>query len=480
MTAAVISFSSREWLHLACLLTAETGLAWLLLNVFLKQLDSTHAGMEVWIVAMLLVSATVLPRLLHDFGIWGNGFAVVMLLGVAATTLLAIKVTVFPDLDIADSSWLDQAGLSLVLRPNDGTMSVWAVILVSALAWWRGVTRTRPDIDAGLLLFKGGAVLLLLTLIAHTLMKDGASDRHASAAVLVFFAATLSGIAMMRQDFLPWRSGGRWIESVLLPVIAIVAPTALVVGLLSRDLSGMVDLLLDPAIWVLTLVLRIVAFLLVIVAMLMLIPLLWLFSLLPFSNTPMENESSTEVARTAISDAADGARQLPDLLRYIIAIAILAALFAGVARFRLLLGMKNDDSDGDLQTSTVEGSLLKDLRAWLRGFSRDHREPELDPLAELRNDPRWSSTVIVRERYADFLQWTRENGIPRSASMTPDELARLWNAGRGAIDLSAVGTITSIYDAARYGQEPLTETDARQVTEAWNKLVGQSSTALER
>jgi hypothetical protein len=93
-----------------------------------------------------------------------------------------------------------------------------------------------------------------------------------------------------------------------------------------------------------------------------------------------------------------------------------------------------------------------------------------DPLAELRGDPRWRATVVVRERYADFLRWTREQGLPRGAATTPDELASIWRQRRSTAAGNAVLTITSIYDEVRYGGAPASEQDAARVTEAWQQL----------
>lgn len=470
MRLGAVAFPAKSWLQLAALLAAETALAWLAVNVLFRAVGETHHGMPVLVVVLLVAGASVLPRLLNDFGLWGSSFSAIMAAGVAVTTLYAIHQTAFPGFAVLDSEWLIDSARSLAIRPNAADVPVWTVVLVSAAAWWRGATREQPAIDAALVLLKAGAIVALIAVLAHAVMDFGVSDRDASAAVLAFVGASLTAIAMMRQDLSLQSSGSRWVETVILPVLAITVPAVIVVGVLSRDLSGMIGLLLDPLFWVLTLIFQIVTFLIVVLAMIILIPLIWLVSLLPFSSNRSDEPSPVEMGQSTLSNAADRAADIPDVVRYLLVIAALIVIYGGVTRFRLRLAGKQSEGEGDLESSRIEGSLIDDLRRWLRGAFSGRAQPAPDPLADLRGDPRWRATVVVRERYADFLRWTREQGLPREPATTPDELAGMWRQRRSSAAGNAVHTITSIYDEVRYGGSPATERDAARVTEAWQQL----------
>jgi hypothetical protein len=470
MRLGAVAFPAKNWLQLSALLAAETALAWLAVNVLFRAIGETHHGMPVLVVVVLVAGGSVLPRLLNDFGAWGNTFSAIMATGIGVTTLYAIHQTAFPGFDLLDSSWLADSARSLAIRPNEADVPVWTVILASAAAWWRGATREQPAIDAALVLLKAGAIVAFIAVMAHAVMDFGVSDRDASAAVLAFVVATLTAIAMMRQDLSLQSSGGRWFETVIVPVLAITLPAAIVVGVLSSDLSGMIGLLLDPLFWVLTMVFQIVTFIIVVLAMIILIPLVWLVSLLPFSSTRSDEASPVEMGRSTLTSAADRAADIPDVVRYLLVIAALLLIYGGVTRFRLRLAGKQGERESDLESSRVEGSLIDDLRRWLRGAFTGRGSPAPDPLAGLRGDPRWRATIEVRERYADFLRWAREQGLPREAATTPDELAGLWRQRRSTSAGNAVHTITSIYDEVRYGGSPATERDAARVTEAWQQL----------
>jgi len=470
MRLGAVAFSAKDWIQFSALLAAETALVWLAVNVLFIPVDETHQGISVLAVVVLYAGGNVLPRLLHDYGVWGNAHKVCIAVGITGATLFAIKQTSYPDHDLFDSAWLLDGSRSLAIRPNEAAVPIWVIVLVSAAAWWHGATRDQPAIDAALVLLKAGAVVAGVAVVAHAAMESGMSDRDATAAVLMFFGAVLTAIAMMRQDLSPRGSASRWIETVIVPVLVITIPAAIVVGLLSRDLSGMLDLLLDPLIWLLSVVFRILTILIVVVAMIILIPLVWLVSLLPFSSPQQGEQSPVDVSQNTLANAADRAAEIPDVVRYLLVIAALILIYGGATRFRLRLTAGQAGQGSDLESSRIDASLMDDLRRWLRGAFSARGDSAADPLANLRGDPQWRATIVVRERYADFLRWTRDQGIPRGPAMTPDELAEQWRQ-RGSNNAdNAVLTITTVYDGVRYGGLPASDDDARRITEAWALL----------
>ncbi|MGD9712767.1 MAG: DUF4129 domain-containing protein, partial [Thermomicrobiales bacterium] len=319
------------------------------------------------------------------------------------------------------------------------------------------------------------SVVLVALVVAHSLVEAGFDEKQLSASVLSFFTGVLLVIAMLRQELTPWRATGRWLESVVLPVLLIIAPASILIGLLTQDLSGMVELLLDPVIWFLTLVLRALAFVLFVIAMIILIPVVWVISKLPIADRPAAEQSPLEFSQATFESASEGASGAPDLLRYVFAAVAVIAIVVLISRFRLKLGYQQDDDEAGQQTQRVEGRMMDHLRGWLSGL-RGERVEESDPLAHLRGDDRWRHTVRIRERYADFLRWSAENRYPRRISTTPDELGGHWAVQATTSRDDAIRIMTALYDQARYGEQPMAEDDARKVEEAWNVIASSTVT----
>src|SRR5688572_17944972 len=124
MRLQVVAFTIKDWMQFAALLAAETALIWLAANVLFKPLDVTGRGLSVLAVVVLFAGASVTPRLLHDYGIWGTSFKVAMVVAIAATTLFAIKQTAYPHEQWLSSDWLLDSARSLAIRPHDGNVPV--------------------------------------------------------------------------------------------------------------------------------------------------------------------------------------------------------------------------------------------------------------------------------------------------------------------------------------------------------------------
>lgn len=470
MSGRIFSFTARDWFITGLLCAAEGALFWLAINAALLQTTQGKTRMTALTVAALVVASTVLPRWCHDRGIWAGAFSIVVALGLFISTAAAVKVTAFPETKWLSVDWLEESLASLTRQTSTAVAPVGLIALASAIIWWRCVSRAKPDIDSGLTLMRVGSATLVLLILCHYLIEHGLSENALSASVLIFFIAVLLAIATMRQEMVPWRATERWIETVLFPVVLIIGPAAIIVGLLTQDLAGMVQLLLDPVIWFLALVLRAVAFVLFVLAMIILVPIVWLISLLPVGEREQTEQSPFEITRTTFDNASSHAASAPVLLRYFLALVVVIAIVAIIARFRLRLGYQlgDDETSGDL--ARVEGSLLDSLRSWLSGLRAGDQRSEIDPLAGLRNDPRWAFTVQIREQYADFLRWSARQNHPRQISTTPDELTRQWSAASVAERDAAIVTLTAIYDRARYGDSPMTAEDARRVERAWQTI----------
>ena len=90
-----------------------------------------------------------------------------------------------------------------------------------------------------------------------------------------------------------------------------------------------------------------------------------------------------------------------------------------------------------------------------------------DPLAGLRDDPRWQHTVAIRELYAQLLKRGEGAERPRADAQTPDEYAPVVGA---TAPPPSVDALTARYDTARYSERPATAEDAAAARRAWEEI----------
>jgi len=152
--------------------------------------------------------------------------------------------------------------------------------------------------------------------------------------------------------------------------------------------------------------------------------------------------------------------------------AILITLIVLLGRFALRRRQRLGPAADEERSSVRSGSeLLAALGNRLKralGFLR----PAADPLADLRADRRWAHTVAVREAYTALLRLGAERGIRRTPGRTTREHAAHLTAAlpRNDVLTPAVVRLTGLYDAARYGASPATETEAAAAQDAWRAI----------
>ena len=123
----------RQTVLFALIVTGEAAIIWLAVNVVMIPLDASQRGMPALTITLLVLGASLTPRLLQETGLWGTASTAIAAAVVLLTTLAAIKLTSFPDWAWNSSGWIEQAGQSLIVRPNEAVIPVWPVIVVSAV-----------------------------------------------------------------------------------------------------------------------------------------------------------------------------------------------------------------------------------------------------------------------------------------------------------------------------------------------------------
>lgn len=465
------------------LATAEAAVVWLVVDLLLAATREDEARVPVAAVFVLIYLGTGLPRWLEAFDAWDRGFAIVTAIVVTVSTLFAIKTASFPGFGWTDPGWLRETTRAVVYRPNEARVPVWGIVVTSAYAWWRGKTRAEPGPDTALATLRVGTVAALIAAAAQASVRTGGATQATSGAVVVFFAAALAAVAMARMRGHGGGGGGgsggggadgaapRWLDSMLVPVLAVTIGAVVVAGILSRDLLETILWFLGPLIWGVSVVFRIVILVLALLAFLLVSPILWFLSRHPIDLAGVKLDPVKVSPGEQAQRVVDRTAQIPDPIRYLAAAAILLILFTGVTRLALRRRRRPAAGASEERSSVLAAGdlwgLLKSLLA-----ARLRRQPApVDPLAGLRGDPRWMHTVAIREVYGRYLGWSRDRGLPRRAETTPAEHERaVARRIDGAAARADLGQLTGGYNIARYGAEPATAEQAAAVRDAWRRL----------
>jgi Domain of unknown function (DUF4129) len=460
---------------LLALVIAETAAIWPLVDLLLGSSGTETTIFSPLVLFMLLYAGCVLPRVLDLFNVWEPRYQAFILIGVVVSTLAAIKIASFPDLAWTDAGWLESTAQSLIFRENDAAIFVWGVVVLSAYAWWRGRMRDDPGPESAFLLLRVGTPVVLFGTILRAVASSADADKLGSRTVLIFFASDLAAIGIARLRTERERSyqqpGGNPAAAYLLPV-ALVALVALFGAVIfSQDLLETAIWFLSPLIWALTVIFRILVIVLAVIAFVILSPILWLLSEHPIRFGAIKLTPSSPGSGEPVDQARRWASAVPDSVRYLVALAILAILFSSVTKFILRRRRKPGDAAIEERSFVLSaGDLLDELGKRLkRLFRRGGRV--IDPLDALRHDPRWRYTVAIRETYRDFLTWCREERVPRDLAATPAE-----HAGSLAPLLvrpearTALLELTERYNLARYAPIPASAADAEAARRAWRTL----------
>jgi Domain of unknown function (DUF4129) len=466
MSADALSLTRRQWSVQLLLLIAECALAWLLANVLFIAFSDPQRDVQPGIVLLMLVASTIIPRLLHDTGIWGTEYSVVVGLAIGVTTLLAVKQVSFPGYALQDASWTRQAGRSLISRSSTAEVSVWLVVLLAGAIWWRGRFREAPGVSAALFLLSVGAVLALVGSAGQAIVREDGNDREPAFAVLVFFAATLMAIAIARQSVLDVEVPSRWLGSVVIPVVLIAVAAISVAALASSDFLSSLAYYFRPVAVVLGYIFDAAVILISIILIIVLIPLIWVLSQIHIN--PELLETQTDRVPGELTSNPSDVWSLPDPIRYVVATLVVLGLFYGLTRFAFRLSLRETRSAAEATSLMTPGEILASVLGWIRWSRRRPPRSGIDPLTSMRGDPRWRHTIAVREIYADYLRWTRDRLIPRGASQTPREHEQivLRQLGRD-ISPNALHRLVRVYTVARYGACPATEAEAHEAASAW-------------
>ncbi len=457
------------------LIVAETAIAYLFLGILIPELRAPYVPFPAWLIFALFIVGYYIPHVLEVGRVWGSAFEITLIVALIISFAITLKVASFPGEPLFSTSWLQGTVHGFILRPTTSIRPVWAIVAVVSYTWWRGRLRGEPMMDSAYQMLRWGSLAIGIGLVTVLMAApEGALIRdRMSGAVIVFFAAALSGIAVARLRLEGIRSGSplglRWLATFAAPIASILLIAIIAAAIFSRRFLDTMILVLTPLLWAIGLVVRLLVILVALLAFVIIAPLLWFLQREGFGNLsgglriPAIFRSFTGFQEFTLAKL-----DVADPLRYLIVGLILFGLVTTLTRFAYRRRRRWRDTATETHESVMSlGEAVSSFSLNLGRFFRPrHRD---DSLAKLRGDPRWTHTVFIRETYRRMQRWGAKAGVEQSPNATAIEYAP--NLADHFPDSGpAIRTIITAYTLARYSGEPASAEDAAGVRQAWDSL----------
>jgi hypothetical protein len=463
------------------LIVSESIIVYVFAGSLLATTSPPHQPLPFLLILLLFWFARTIPLILSTTRIWDSRYQLIMGTSILLSALLTIRIGAFSDYDWLSLNWLSEAGQSLILRESEAARSVWFLIGLIVLAWWRGRSRSEPSLETahtmlrlGLIWLVGGAVLTLMI---------GSEDlvivNHLPPALASFITVSLVSIAIARQPEFDHptapQSGWLWPLVLVVPAIAIAAVAVTATGILNRDALDLIIIVVSPVFWVVHILLQGFVLALALIAFVLISPLIWFLErqgFEPMANFPQLNLSpgtgmeADEASRTGLT--------IDDPVRFLIVSLILVVIFYGLIRFLFRRSARWKHRDDPHNESLIDWQgpralLLATVRNWIARATR--RPPD-----DLPDGPEWEFTRRIRVVYRQFLKFQARSGHPKSPNETPTRFAERISDTE-PFGKTEITQITELYDHTRYSGQPANAESATAVETAWRALQEQGKSS---
>jgi hypothetical protein len=425
------------------------------------------------ILAVMLLAATI-PRLVDAFQLWSPDYEVAIGAGVVVTLLLLLYVAAFPHYAPWDVTWLREAAHAFIFRPTTAQASVWLVTIVVVYAWARGRLRETPSLDTTYTMLRIGVIVVAVTTILTVTAQEAQSPGRAYARILVigFFFFALSAVTLARLQVEGLRAQGRlgpqWIGPLVLPVALILIVGLLAAAVLSHTFLETVTAILHPVFFVLNLILE------VIIAVISWIAYLFYLLLSSLVNRVTGGHvgqlpTLTTPPRQAADQVNHKVGSLPDAFRFILLALVLVAIVWLLSRFLFRRPTRRHRGNEERESVMDWNEVGAGLKGMLANLANRLRRKGVDPWADLRGDPQWQHTLKIRTLYSRLLHRGARAGVPRAPSAAPREHVPPLKGVYPHAETPLL-TITDVYRAARYRDQPATAADAAAAEAAFNAI----------
>lgn len=367
-----------------------------------------------------------------------------------------------------------------ILIPDEFVIGVMVLVVC-----WRGISLAQARV--GPVLVKRAFQIGIFMFMAFVLINTLATGESPGLLLYVFVFSALVTMGSARISVLRTLRGGeqspfdrRWFLGVVFASLVMVGLAGGIASLASTEF--------DFYERVVTIVLRIFAFLMAIIMAPLVYPVLLLLDRLEvpgLSDAASRMLENLEGLRSALSDLAgrlagrlDFLDWLPNLQPVLLwsAIAVLVLLMiAGVTRWWV---NERRRLEAEHQIVLGRGDMLRLLRQSLINQFTKLGEG-LAGLARLRYGRRLLAAARIRRIYVELMNLSERLDLARPEAETPLEfLPALRNLFPG-LD-SELNTVTQAYLRIRYGELPETQAEVNQVESAWRKVSARGQEMLSK
>jgi hypothetical protein len=398
----------------------------------------------------------------------------ILIFAVVITTFLVMRSLLYPGYSLFDFGWLRKAGGALLyfysLPPEAG------VVAIALFLWWRGISIGQRDLTVQGVAFSfrlGVLLLIFSTPLLFTLNYDS------TVLILPFFFFSLMAVALARVEEVNQAKGGvgapfnfTWLAILLGSIAAVLITAWLISHIYSIEGFSQVLRWLEP---VFNPLLRVVEYVLTLLARLLAPLLQWLFEILKEAFAGLtqnvegfENLTLAPPLEFQEVEPTQPPRLLMDALRYVClgltGAGILVAL-ALTLRRRLDRRRRGDEIRESLWSSAAfADGMLNSLRdGW------DRLKDMAGLVGRFGPGMRLYAAVSIRKIYANMARLAKRQGFPRQDAQTPYEY--LPALGLAFPDCQAeAAAITEAYVKVHYGEVPESLRELQHIRECWQQI----------
>lgn len=424
-----------------------------------------------WLLLLMLLPFNMI-RLMSLASLQSSTQRNVIALSLALLLFTSLPVLLYESTSIFDFRWMKEFYTNIAADENAAWTRDLSIILVTILVWWRGIrlaARGFSVSQTGLRLRLGGLVLAPLTIWAGV-----SRIWNATPFVLLFFAAALTAVALIRADEIERDQSGKsaslnpqWLAVVLSATLITIAVSGSFAAVISGDTALIVAGWLAPLFLALSFLGASVGGLISYLSHPLLILLgyfiEWLTRLFGgFMATALSQEleiATVDIATAeATAEIADAVERSMDPVRVTWLLLIVALVLVVSLALSRLYQQASLAAAGSERTSSwhrIEGKTRAPLGQRI-----------LQGLGLLRN---WRAAASIRRVYQEMCASAEASGYPRGESETPYEyltsLGMVWpqNSEESAL-------ITTAYVRVRYGEYPETKEELDLIMDAWDRL----------
>ena len=426
-----------------------------------------YRGMPFWALCLLLWVLYWVAGLLNCTELAADRKQAITAGLVIVSALLNIRLFAYPDYNLGQIEWVGEMADHLFTTERIAQELI--LILLTFIAWWRGITAARQEYDTPTVWFHFRVGVI--GLFAYLLLAIVSKPIDVTWVLMAFFFFGLVSIALARIQELGgirastlgsrrWLAvlGGATLGSLALGLLTAMIFSRRVLQAVLGWFKPLWDRLGQLLWWAAMAIFYI------------LVPLFeWAMSWLQRELSSSGEEGETLFGSPVTSplvwgDPAATSEWFPICQSVFVGLVILIGLLLVARLIRKLTQRDNEDGDLERESLLSNVNLMDELRKGLQ-----------DRLAQVRDlfnqfgDRHQRSIASIRKIYASMVDLAQEAGYPRDPAETPYEYRdTLYAAFPGAE--ASVDAVTEAYIRTHYGEVPDTREEMKEIVAHWQTI----------